>query len=561
MARRTFLTSGGAVAAGVLVGGLPLTGGPAEAATSKYFAHSVASGDPTPSAIVLWTRVTPSASARPGSGKGAAATVSWQLASDSKFKHVVKHGTFKTTAARDHTVKFDVTGLKAHTYYWYRFTFKGQHSAVGRTRTAPAFSAKLDRMRFGVVSCSNMQAGWFSSYRHLAARDDLDAILHLGDYVYEYGPGQYGYGSKNIDIRPHKPAHEMITLADYRQRHAQYKQDKDLASLHVKYPFILTWDDHETADDTYAAGPNPGAANHQPATEGDFTTRRKRSLQAYDEWQPVRLSGTVKLGDGTRIYRSFQFGDLISLSMLDLRSYRNAPGKEFSTDVVVPSDPKRTIAGPDQIAWLQHNLTTATQHWKLVGNPVMISPVLIPPLPQLVTDAITAVAGLLPTPLPVEGIPYNTDQWDGYVVERDKVLNTIKDKKLQNVVFLTGDIHSGWACDIPLDKGTYPLGGSIATELVTTSVTSNNLDDLLGVPPRSASIVVETALQLLNRHVKYLNFDDHGYSVLDVTPARLQMDYFIISDRADPKATSARTASWVVKNGTQTVTPSATGIA
>lgn len=554
--RRTFITTGSAVAAGVVAATLPIGGSPA-VAVSAYFKHGVASGDPTPTAIVLWTRVTPTAAATPGSGKGAAATVTWQVATDAAFKKIVKKGTFATNAGRDHTVKLDVTGLKSATTYWYRFSYKGSYSPVGRTRTAPAYTANLARMRFGVVSCANLQAGWFNSYRHLAARNDLDVILHLGDYLYEYGNGEFGNGINNVDIRKHVPAHETLTLKDYRLRHAQYKQDADLAALHQKFPFIITWDDHETANDTWTEG----AENHDPATEGNWKARRAASLKAYDEWMPVRLSGTSKLGDGSQIYRRFQFGNLIDLSMLDLRSYRNAPGAEFSPAVGVSSDPNRTIAGPAQLGWLENNLATTKARWKLVGNPVMIAPVLVPPLPEVVTDALAATAGLVPPGiLPTEGVPYNTDQWDGYLVERKKLTDFIKARKIPNIVFLTGDIHSAWACDIPADKGLYPLGGSIATELVTTSVTSNNLDDLVGAPPRTTSIAVEAAIQLVNRHVRYLNFDDHGYSVLEVTPARVQMDYFRISDRANPKATTARTASWVIANGTQRVAPSATGI-
>ncbi len=548
--RRTFIATGTALTAGTALAGLPLTSATAD---SAYFAHGLASGDPLPTAVVIWTRVTPSSAATPGSGVGPTATVAWDVADDEAFTRIVTSGSFMTDAARDHTVKVDVTGLAPSTTFWYRFTYNGSRSPVARTRTAPAAGADVQRMRLGIVSCANLQAGWFNSYRHLAARDDLDAVLHLGDYIYEYGPGEYGYGSKNVDIRPHVPAHETITLADYRQRHAQYKQDPDLAALHRKLPFILAWDDHETANDTYT----DGAENHTDETEGDFHTRRRLSLQAYDEWQPVRLGGTAAIEDAKTIFRKFRFGNLIELSLLDLRSYRNAPGKEFSLEIGVTGDPQRVIAGDEQLGWLKNNLSTSPARWNLVGNPVMITPVLIPPLPNLVTDALGGFAGILPT----EGIPYNTDQWDGYAVERKKLTDHILQNKIKNVVFLTGDIHSGWACDIPVDKGLYPLGGSLATELVTSSVTSNNLDDILGTPSRSASIVVETAFKLLNRHIKYVNLDDHGYSVLDVTPARVQIDYFVVSDRRDPKATAQRTTSYVVRNGVPSVVPTTTPIA
>lgn len=389
--RRTFIATGTAVAAGAVVSTLPAL--PAAAATSTYFRHGLASGDPLPDAVVIWTRVTPTAASQPGSGKGPRATVTWEVATDRTFRRVVRTGTVTTSAARDHTVKVDVTRLKPATTYYYRFTHRKSHSPVARTRTAPAYGAAPRRMRLGVVSCANLQAGWFSSYRHLAARTDLDAVLHMGDYIYEYGNGEYGYGNKNVDIRPHVPAHEVLTLADYRQRHAQYKQDPDLAALHQKVPFILLWDDHETANDTYT----DGAENHTPETEGDFAERRRVSLQAYDEWQPVRLGGTAAIEDARTIYRKFRFGDLIELSLLDLRSYRNAPGKEFSIEIGVTGDPRRVIAGDEQLGWLKDNLSTSTARWNLVGNPVMITPVLIPPLPNLVTDALAGFAGILPT--------------------------------------------------------------------------------------------------------------------------------------------------------------------
>ena len=557
--RRRVIATGGALAAGAVA--VPLSGlghrAPASAAV-RHFAHGVASGDPLPTAVVIWTRVTPTAAAQPGSGAGPSATVVWQVSTDSRFATVVRSGRFTTTATRDHTVKVDVTGLRPGTRYWYRFSYGGQSSLVGRTRTAPAAGAAVESLRFGVASCANLQGGWFSAYRHLAARDDLFAILFLGDYVYEYAPGQFGYGKSQRDIRPHVPARETVTLADYRQRHAQYKQDVDLQALHAKYPFVLTWDDHETANDTWTEG----AENHQPE-EGDFATRRRVSLQAYDEWQPVRLSGTAQLDDGTQIYRGFTYGSLIDLSLLDLRSYRNAPGEEFDTNVGVVNDPDRKIAGDVQRSWLERRLSASKARWRLVANPVMISPVLIPPLPAAVSQALTDVTKLthLPSPLPGEGVPYNTDQWDGYPFERRRLLEHISSQNIPNVVFLTGDIHSGWACDVPRDKGLYPLGGSIATELVTTSVTSNNLDDIVGFAPRTGSVAVETAVQLLNRHIKYINFDDHGYSVLDVTPERVQMDWFIISDRADPRATSSRTRSFRVKDKLPYVEPTSTPIA
>jgi alkaline phosphatase D len=244
--RRALLIAGAATAGAATAGLSPAD--PARAATNRYFQHGVASGDPYPTSVVLWTRVTPTPEASPGSGTGPRATVRWQVATDRRFTDVVAHGTATTSAARDHTVKLEAAGLRPHTTYFYRFLFRGAASRVGRTRTAPAQEASPGNLRFGVVSCSNLPGGYFSAYRHLAQRDDLDAVLHLGDYLYEYGEG--GYGS----LRPPVPAHEMVSLSDYRQRHGQYKQDPDLQLLHANHPFIVTWDDHEVTNDAWARG-------------------------------------------------------------------------------------------------------------------------------------------------------------------------------------------------------------------------------------------------------------------------------------------------------------------
>ena len=541
LTRRAVLASGAGAAA---------VAGTASAARSaavhQPFQHGVASGDPLPGAVVLWTRVTPTPESTPGSGLGPGVTVAWEVATDRRFRDVVRRGRVGTDAARDHTVKLDATSLQPDTAYYYRFTVNGQPSPVGRTRTAPADSADPDRLRFGVVSCANLQAGWFSAYRHLAARDDLQAVIHLGDYLYEYAPGEYGYGRSNTDIRPHVPAREMIGLADYRQRHAQYKADADLQALHARHPFIVTWDDHEVANDQW----RDGAENHQPE-EGDYAARKAAAHRAYDEWMPVRLSGTADLGDGTQLFRTLRFGGLAELSMLDLRSYRDQQA-ETPAPSPVPSPEgggDGTITGRGQLDWLKQRLRRDGPQWKLVGNPVMIAPVTFAQLPHDLVDPVNDVAGLLPR----DGAPYNVDQWDGYTRDRRELFEHIRDNGVKDVVFLTGDIHSGWACDLPYDASTYPLGDSAGVELVCTSVTSNNLKDITGSPARTSSLAVEAVIQTNNRHVKYLNFDDHGYSVLDVTPERVQMDWYVIGDRADRAAGSSWSASWATRSGTNKV--------
>lgn len=541
MRRRTVLgTATAGAAASVVAAPTPGPASAAAAARRRVFRHGVASGDPLPHAVLLWTRVTPTAASTPGSGTGPRVEVRWEVATDAGFRRIVRRGAFQTGPGRDHTVKVDVTGLQPATWYFYRFRYGATTSPIGRTRTAPATDATPDHLRFGVVSCANLQAGWFAAYRGLAAREDLHAVVHLGDYLYEYGPGQYGYGIDDEDIRTHVPAHEMVSLADYRQRHAQYKQDPDLQALHAKYPWIVTWDDHEVTNDAY----RDGAENHNTDLgEGDYRLRRARAHRAYDEWMPVRLDGTARLGDGDRLFRRLRFGRLAEISMLDLRTYRDAqavlPGPEVS-------DPDRSITGRQQLDWLKDSLSRGRAQWKIIGNPVMIAPVDFGALPHDLLDPVNDVTGLLPR----DGVPYNVDQWDGYTDDRREVLQHIRDHQVTDALFITGDIHSGWACELPYDASTYPIGDSAGVEFVCSSVTSNNLKDITGTPPHTTSTVVEQVIKANNRHIKYLNFDDHGFSVLDVTAARAQMDWYVIGDRADKNTSVTWSVSYATRAGT-----------
>ncbi|WP_241976559.1 MULTISPECIES: alkaline phosphatase D family protein [unclassified Cryobacterium] len=389
------------------------------------------------------------------------------------------------------------------------------------------------------MSCANWQAGYFSAYRYLADRGDLDVVLHLGDYLYEYAPGEYQ--ARDVVVRAHDPAVEMTTLTHYRRRHAQYKTDLDLQALHAAVPFVVTWDDHEFANDAWSGG----AGNHTDGIEGTWAVRREASQQAYAEWMPVRYE------PGGHIYRRFTFGSLASISMLDLRSYRS----QQASSVVDPAvgSPTRTLTGEAQMTWLLDGFSSTQAQWKLIGNPVMIAPIRFPS--TLSAREVGAVGQLLGSTT-IDGVPYNVDQWDGYPADRSRVIGHLRDNAVTDAVFLTGDIHSGWACDVPADPLTYPSNGaSVATELVCTSVTSDNLDDILRSPPRTASLAVEEAFKAANPHVKYLDFDSHGFSGLEVTPASLRMDWYALSERTDRAATISLATSWQVAAGTQSVRP------
>ena len=538
--RRDVLRAAGAAALAGTAGGL--ASGTASAAPTSPdalvgFLHGVASGDPFSESVVLWTRVTPTPESAPGSGVGPDVQVTWQVSTDERFRRVIARGAALAGAGRDHTVSVVANGLRPATTYWYRFQSAGYDSPVGRTRTAPAVGSAVAALTMGVVSCANWQAGAFAAYRHLADRDDLDLVLHLGDYLYEYAPGEYQ--ARDVVVRPHDPPVETTVLRHYRRRHAQYKTDPDLQRLHARSPFVVTWDDHESANDAWAGG----AENHDPATEGTWSDRRSAAARAYAEWMPVRF------GDDGRLFRRLAFGSLASVSMLDLRSYRD----EQASSPIDPGidDPNRSITGAEQMRWLLEGLSSVDVQWKIVGNPVMITPVRFPS--TLSTGELAAIHQLTGSG-GIDGVPYNVDQWDGYTADRNRVVRHLRDHAVADTVFLTGDIHSAWACDIPADPLTYPAtGDSVATELVCTSVTSDNLDDILRVPPRTASIAVEAAFRAANPHVKHLDFDSHGYSVVVVTPASLRMDWFALADRTDPASTARLSTSWGVDAGTRRV--------
>lgn len=497
------------------------------------FLHGVASGDPLPDGVLLWTRVTPTPDAVPGSGQGPDTTVTWELAEDRGFARTVAHGTTLATAASDHTVKADVRGLRPATAYWFRFTADGVVSPAGRTRTAPAADSAGPGVRFGVVSCANWEAGYFSPYRHLAARTDLDAVLHLGDYIYEYATG--AYPEAKYVVRRHEPAHEIVSLADYRTRHGAYKTDPDLQALHAAHPIVAIWDDHEFANDAWSGG----AENHTPGAEGDWADRVAAAKRAYFEWMPVRTST-----EGT-VFRRLRFGKLADLHLLDLRSFRSQQAGVGNGKV---DDPERSITGRAQLDWLKSGLSASDAAWQLVGTSVMISPVAFGALPAHLLEPLAELLGL-----PKEGIAVNVDQWDGYTDDRKELLRHLTDRGIRNTVFLTGDIHMAWANDVPVTAATYPLSASAATEFVVTSVTSDNLDDLLHVAPGTVSVVAAGAVKAANRHVKWVDMDHHGYGVLDVTAERSQMDYYTVSDRADAHATASWARSYRTLSGTQRV--------
>lgn len=298
-----------------------------------------------------------------------------------------------------------------------------------------------------------------------------------------------------------------MTLSDYRQRHAMCKTDEHLRRLHARHPMIATWDDHEAADNAWSGG----SPSHDPATEGNWLDRLRAAHQAYFEWMPVRRRGD-------KLYRRLKFGKLVDLTMLDLRSYRTRQSEPGASE-----DPAGTILGVDQRQWFLDGLARGTASWNVVGTSVMVTPIKIPSLPSREKLALEDLLEAQPHPV-------NTDQWDGYTADRRRVLEAIAAQRRGNTVFLTGDVHSSWANNVPRD------GTSVAVEFVCPSVTSDNIDEQLGVPPRTGSLKVEAAVRALNPHVRFVELDSHGPGVLEVTPDAVRMNWYYVADRRDPAA-------------------------
>ena len=456
--------------------------------------HGVASGDPLQDRVILWTRVTSS----PGTGE---VPVRWEIASDPGLRNTIARGRVSTGPQRDFTLKVDATGLDPGRSYYYRFDALGEASPIGRTRTLPTGSP--ERLRLAFCSCANYPQGFFSAYGEIAQRADLDAVLHLGDYLYEYG--RDGYGSDSGLGREVWPAHEIVSLADYRARHAFYKLDPDLQAVHRQHPFIAVWDDHESANDAWMHG----AENHDPSREGAWRDRKAAAIRAYHEWMPIR----APLGDLApgRIYRSFRFGDLADILMLDTRlaGRQQQPARN---DPAGLADPSRRLLGAQQEHWLRAQLEAsrdAGTRWRLLGQ-------------QLVMGSMGA-----------RGQPINPDSWDGYPGDRVRLLEHLETAQIRDVVVLSGDVHSSWALEVardPFSPQQYdPRSGrgSVAVEFVSPAVSSSPLGSFPGA---------EALAELDERrpHIRWTDLQHRGYTLLDVDAERSQAEWYLLDSVEQP---------------------------
>ncbi|WP_425392672.1 alkaline phosphatase D family protein [Ekhidna sp.] len=463
------------------------------------FYHGVASGDPLYDRVIIWTRVTPQDSLP-------SVDVVWEIATDDSFQEIVKNGTISTSPERDFTVKVDVDGLDAGTGYFYRFHALGKSSIIGRTKTA---SLTPEEVQFGVVSCSNYEWGYFNAYGAIA-KEELDAVIHLGDYIYEYAPGGYGDTSLN---RKHIPAKEIITLHDYRLRYSQYRLDKDLIAAHANHPFINIWDDHEIANNSY----KDGAQNHQE-NEGSYEDRKNIARQVFYEWIPIREEG--------KHYRKFGYGDMVDLVMLDER----LEGRTFIADSLGdPSlaDSSRTMLGKEQRNWLIAQLRSSDAQWKVIGNQVIFS--------YLNWGH--------------ESFNINLDSWDGYPIEQQMIADVIQE--LDNVIFITGDTHTAWAFEAtnkPFEVYNQKTGeGAFAVEFGTTSINSANSNERF-----SDSLVFLHEQKIINSsvnpHLKWGNMRDHGYMILNLNAEKASATWKFMETLREPNLAIKDTKTLYVKS-------------
>lgn len=471
-----------------------------EANPDSVFANGVASGDPWSDRVILWTRITVPKTVKLSPGQ--LIKVNWEIALDEKFKNKVNKGSAYTSDQLDFTVKVDADQLAANQHYFYRFMVNDVVSPTGRTKTLP--EGDVEQLKIAFTSCSHFSYGYFNVYARMAEQKDLDVVLHLGDYLYEYGNKDL-YRNPFLVDRQHEPVHEMVTLRDYRLRHAQYKRDKDLQALHSTHPVICIWDDHEFANDTWRGG----AENHTEGKEGSWKDRSAAAIRAYYEWMPIREpdSRWFTSNDREKAYRRFRFGNLMDLNILDTRFVgRSKHIDKFDGTAELLDD--RSLLGFEQESWLETNLAQAQQQgvtWKLLGQQVQMM--------QIRTF----------------GHYVNKDSWDGYQAARNRLLDFIGRESIDNVAILTGDVHSSWAAEItkdPYDFKKYNFftsEGAQAVEFVTPSVTSPTIP-----VPGLQQLVGDAAkaLQLENPHIKYIDFKNRGFVRLTITKEKMQADWF-----------------------------------
>jgi alkaline phosphatase D len=467
------------------------------------FTLGIASGDPLPDGVVLWTRLAPEPLAG-GGMPNERVDVEWVVGSDEKLSRIVKRGKATASPEQAHSVHAEVRGLDPARWYWYQFRVGQYSSPIGRTRTAPDMRTASKKLSFAFASCQHYEAGFFTAYRHMV-EEDIDLIVHLGDYIYE-GPPQQG--------RPRlHNSQEIKSLSDYRNRYALYRTDPDLQKAHALFPWVVTWDDHEV-DNNYADDKEENGAARET-----FMERRASAYQAYYEHMPLRRAS---LPQGTKLllYRRLAFGDLAEFSVLDTRQYRTDQPCGDGNKAMCPEAlaEGQTLLGGEQEKWLLQGLERSKAKWNIIAQQVMMAKV-------------DRMAG------PEER--YAMDQWSGYDAARNRVLRFLNDRRPSNPVVLTGDIHSNWVADLKLDWAN-AKSAAIGTEFVGTSISSGG--DGADMQPAVKAYLPE------NPHVRFYN-NQRGYVRCTVTPEKWQSDYRVLDYVTKPGSPVRTRASFIVESG------------
>lgn len=514
------------------------------------FAHGLASGDPFATSVVLWTRVTTKMEGD--------IDVLWKVARDAEFTDIIQTGTLTTNASRDYCVKAIANDLQPGQTYYYCFHAGDAVSDIGRTRTLP--EGEIDQLRFAVVSCANWQHGYFNTYDAIAKRaadQPYDAMIHLGDYYYEYGALE----TPRLADRIHVPSHEIIGLDDYRKRHAQYRSDAALQAATAAMPLIAVWDDHETSNDSWQAG----AQNHQAESEGNWDARKQAALRAYYEWMPVREPAVGRVRSD--IYRNFRFGDLANLTCVETRltaraepiiveSYIDEISAEggadkFRKDVLY--NPDREMFGKDQQDFIVNALSQSKQDgvaWRLLANQVIMGRLLTPDFtPYIDEDAVKLIEADWPEvrdflTLSKYNMPVYPDSWDGYPVAREKFYTALDAAGLNDMLVLTGDAHEFWVNDL-----TSEAGQKLGLELVTSSVSSETLTAYLGDGVAEHNLL----LTQKNEDARYYNAQRSGFIDLTLTPKNASVVMLNVDTVLSREYTLSETARFTVRKSGDTL--------
>jgi alkaline phosphatase D len=499
---------------------------------ASLFAHGVASGDPTDSSVVLWTRV---------SGVDGPVQGKWQVAADSEFKELLASGTFSTDSSRDMTVKVVPDQLPPGASLYYRFMVGKLVSPAGRTRTLP--TGHVEKLGIAVVSCSNYPFGYFNAYETIALDPAVDLVLHLGDYIYEYGANGYGGETGRKLGRNHQPPYGITSLDDYRTRHAQYKADPQSRFMHAAHPLVAIWDDHESANNAWKAG----AQNHQSESEGDWSERRRASLQAYYEWMPVREPESGKSPED--YWRHFSFGDLASLITLESRHSGRVEQIEYGpyvSQMKTPEDARRFIQkvvaapgremlstrGKAHVADALRDSVEAGQPWRIIGNQVLMARTHAP----LISDELMAALNLDPASALYKdamrfrrqgelGLPLHMDAWDGYPWAREQFYRMSRAQGAEDLLVLTGDSHAFWQNELRDERGS-SMGVEIGTSGISSPGAFADLD------PKGAA-AIDQLLAEHNREVLWTEGSTNGYVRLTLTPQQANVDYVGINTVAE----------------------------